>query len=128
MEKEEKYIETAFGRKAPFKVPEGYFDDFTARMMDRLPVADEGLTVVVCDIKPLFWKRYRKVVVTVAASVCIGMVGVGAYLHHEASATGKEHVAGAEVPATSFYSSADALTDYAMLDSNDMYAYMADIK
>ena len=111
MEKEEKYIEATFGRKAPFKVPDGYFDDFTARMMDHLPAADNGQTAVICDIKPSFWRRYRKVVATAAASVCIGLVGLGAYLHHEASATGEKHVAEAEVPVTSSYSSADALAE-----------------
>lgn len=90
-------------------MPDGYFDDFTARMMDHLPAADNGQTAVICDIKPSFWRRYRKVVATAAASVCIGLVGLGAYLHHETSDTGEKHVAEAEVPVTSSYSSADAL-------------------
>lgn len=31
-------------RKSPFKVPEGYFEDFTAQMMSRLPEASDAGT------------------------------------------------------------------------------------
>ena len=37
MLKEEKYLNEVMGRKNPFRVPEGYFDDFADRMMEMLP-------------------------------------------------------------------------------------------
>ena len=32
--KEENYLKQAYGTETPFKVPEGYFDDFATRMME----------------------------------------------------------------------------------------------
>ncbi len=124
MEKEEKYIEATFGRKAPFKVPEGYFDDFASRMMDQLPAHSQ--TAVVCELKPSMWKRCRKAVAVAAASVVMGVMAVGAYMQHGHHAAPDEQLA--STPVQSTYSTMDALTDYTMLDSDDMYAYMADIK
>lgn len=130
MDKVDKHIEATFGRKAPFKVPEGYFDDFTVRMMDQLPGQAVVRQAVVCDLKPSLWKRYRKAIAVAAASVVVGMMGLGTYLHNGKTATDKEQLAGtaSSATATSSYSSADAFADYAMLDTDDMYAYMADIK
>ncbi len=126
MEKEEKYIEATFGRKAPFKVPEGYFDNFASSLMERLPEQGKQPQVQSPFLRPPVWVRWRKVIVVSAASLLVAMLGVGAYLQHEGAASEKERVAHA-APSSS-YSSMDALTDYAMLDSDDMYAYMADVK
>lgn len=125
MEKEEKYIETTFGRKAPFKVPEGYFDDFASRMMEQIPVTYNS-TAVVYELKPSMWKRYRKVIGVAAACIAVAVIGTETYMHHNHNNTPEEQLA--STPTQSTYSTMDALTDYAMLDSDDMYAYMADIK
>ena len=34
---EEKYLEDKYGKKQPFKVPNGYFDSFADNLMDKLP-------------------------------------------------------------------------------------------
>ena len=34
---EEKYIEEKVGKRNPFRVPEGYFDNLTAQIMESLP-------------------------------------------------------------------------------------------
>ncbi len=128
MDKVEKHIEATFGRKAPFKVPDGYFDDFATRMMDQLPGQGATPRAVVCDLKPSLWKRYRKAISVAAASVVVAVTGLGAYMHHETTTSNRAQLAGTTSQATSSYSSADAFADYAMLDSDDMYAYMADIK
>ena len=128
MEKEEKYIEATFGRKAPFKVPEGYFDDLASRLMERLPEQGKAQPVVVCHMRPSAWRRWRKAIAVAAASVAVAMMGVGAYVHHETHASSRAQLAGAASQATSSYSSVDAFADYAMLDTDDIYAYMADIK
>lgn len=128
MEKEEKYIEATFGRKAPFKVPEGYFDDFASRLMDRLPGQGKPQPAVVCHMRPSAWRRWRKAITVAAASVVVAIMGVGAFVHHETRVSSKAQLAGAASQAASSYSSVDAFADYAMLDTDDMYAYMADIK
>ena len=37
MENEEKYIREKAGRENPFRVPEGYFEQLTERVMSQLP-------------------------------------------------------------------------------------------
>ncbi len=130
MDKVDKHIDERFGRKAPFRVPEGYFDDFAARMMSQLPAEGEApQQAVTVAMRPTLWQRWRKAACVAAASVAVAVVGLGAYMHHESASADKAQLAGApQQAATTSYSSADAFADYAMLDADDMYAYMADIK
>ena len=41
MESDERYIESCFGKKAPFTVPEGYFDNLTQNIMNSVEAADK---------------------------------------------------------------------------------------
>lgn len=129
MDKVDKHIDATFGRKAPFRVPESYFDDFAARMMSQLPAEGEAPKAAVVELRPSVWRRWRKAACVAAASVAVAVMGLGTYVHHERVADHKAQLAGAAQQAASqAYSSADAFADYAMLDTDDMYAYMADIK
>ena len=40
--KEEKELFQKIGKENPFKVPEGYFENLTQQVMERLPEKDEG--------------------------------------------------------------------------------------
>lgn len=53
--KEENDLKQAYGTQAPFKVPEGYFDDFATRMMQMLPEQEAK----VIEMKPSGWLRWR---------------------------------------------------------------------
>lgn len=57
MSQEESKILDKVGKDAGFKVPEGYFENFTEQMMAKLPEAK--LTPVV---KPTLWHRMRPLV------------------------------------------------------------------
>ena len=37
MNTEDKFLKTQFGNKRPFKVPDGYFEDFASQILDKLP-------------------------------------------------------------------------------------------
>lgn len=126
--KEEKYIADTFGKKTPFSVPNGYFDDLNSRIMRSVgstrvtsgviaPATDTAMTVSL-------WSHYRKVVIGVAASVCVGVFSLGAYLH--ISDTAKSRQSQVDIAQQSEYSSFDAMVDYSMIDTQDMYAYMTD--
>ena len=47
---EEKYLEDKYGKKQPFKVPNGYFDSFADNLMDKLPEQQPVMT-------PWLWQQ-----------------------------------------------------------------------
>ena len=55
MKTEEAQILARAGKQPGFTVPEGYFDNLTARVMEQLP--DVEITEV--DVKPTLWMRVR---------------------------------------------------------------------
>lgn len=126
MYREDKFITDTFGRKQPFKVPEGYFDDFASRLMESLPEQSEETTARVVALKPSRHKRLRPIVVA-AAGVIAAVFSVGVYLHTEGShSPAPASQATAQTKVSHAYTAVDAMADYTMLDTDDMYAYMAD--
>ena len=115
----EKFLEQRLGRKQPFKVPNGYFEDFATQIMDKLP--EKELQVI--EMKPRGWRRFRPIAYA-AASVCAAIFCVGAYLHSGSSENVAQPVA--NVQKTSAYSAIDEAADYAMMDNVDFYAYVTD--
>lgn len=53
MKEEDKLLEK-FGRKNPFNVPEGYFENFTNELMDKLPEKEN-----VPELKITTWQRIK---------------------------------------------------------------------
>ena len=97
---EEKYISDKLGRRNPFTVPEGYFEQLTTKVMG-----------------PVWWA---------AAAVCALFVSTAAWLVIPGeSQQNQGHVA--EViqqsqPDDAFF---DEAADYMMLDNQDIYACLA---
>lgn len=131
MFKDEKYIEKQFGKANHFNVPNGYFEGFTSKMMDKLS-ADEKLAtripIVSIESNPSFWKRYRRIVGGVAAGLCIAVFSVGAYFHKANGDVDRQQPKQIQVASHQQHgdTSIDAFVDYTMMDTDDMYAYMAD--
>lgn len=126
MNKEEKFIEQKFGRENHFTVPEGYFDDFTSQLMQKLPEdPNQGARIVTMTPSP--WRRYHAAIVA-AASVCAAIFSVGIYFHSAESRPQKASVAASQQVGVrnASYSTVDAMAEYTMLDTEDMYAYIAD--
>lgn len=126
MEREEKFIIQRFGRRTPFRVPEGYFDDFTSQLMQNLPQKGPVPAAKIIPTRLSVWKRFRPVSIA-AASICVAIFGVRVYVqnHHQNSADVQETPMAHASPASS-YSAMDAMADYTMLDMEDMYTYMED--
>lgn len=124
MDQEEKYIEEKFGRRTPFKVPEGYFDSFASQLIQNLPERERAKKAKVVELRPSAWRRYR-VVGVAAACVCAAMLTVGAFLNGGGQQAGADMAAG-QAQVRQSYSSVDAMADYTMMDTEDMYALMAD--
>lgn len=124
MTKEEKFIEDKFGRRHPFRVPDDYFEGFTSKLMANLPdVADEHEARVM----PLHPRRRRRGWGVAALGACAVMAGAIFYLGIGNKPA--DRPAGAEDQArqqAGDYSMVDAMADYAMMDTQDMYDFMAE--
>ena len=128
MEREEKYIAKEFGRRTPFKVPEGYFDNFASQVMQVLP---EKQVPVQAQFVPIKANRryYLRRVAVAAASVCVAIFGAAVILHNDKESMANNQVTSScESYSSSSYTAVDALADYSMLDSEDMYTYLTDSK
>jgi len=120
MRSEEEYIEARFGRKRPFKVPEGYFESIESRIIEQLP---ERRTE---PFRFRVWvhKHYRYAV-AVAASVCIAVFGTVLYVDRN----GSNHELEGDISA--FYEeqndshTMDYVAEYTMMDNDDIYAFVS---
>lgn len=107
----------------PFKVPEGYFDSIAQRVMDNLPAHEVKMIPAEEKTKrnhriPI-WVRYGVAAAVVAAIFTVGM----RFTSHEQQAA---PVAAVTMASYSSDDNIDAMADYIMVDSQDLYAYISD--
>jgi len=113
--KEEKYIEELVGKRNPFVVPEGYFEQLTDQVMQSLPERRPRAKAI--WMRPVFYA---------AASVCALFVCAAVWLAWpQASAPSQGPMAEVvqQEPDDTFF---DEAADYMMLDNQDIYAYLSD--
>ena len=148
MKSDEKYIESRFGKKVPFTVPEGYFDNLAKSIVENVasaPVSDDVKPIVNINTnaKPMsvavnaeqaktvgfnWWHRYR---VRIAAAACVAFVVAGMSSYFALSsidAKGNKNVAihgESTVENSASSSMTDMEIDYTMLDNDDIYSLMA---
>ncbi|MBO4314453.1 MAG: hypothetical protein J5867_00590 [Prevotella sp.] len=118
MEKDIEFLEKTLGKAHPFKVPDGYFEGLTEKVMAQLPTEDAR----VIALRPSRWRVYRPIAIA-AASVAVAIFSVGMYLHSSDTQSSEQFT---QLPSSSSYSAIDQAADYTMLDNEDMYAYLAD--
>ena len=134
METDERNIELRFGKKAPFKVPEGYMDNLTQSIISNVEAANkEAVPAAPASVKSAapavgWWQRYRRYV---AAAACVAFVvgGVSVWQGRHKAETDKAQVATAihnsSYDASAYGSVSDEEINYSMLDNEDMYSLMA---
>ena len=113
MEQEEKILIEQFGRQNPFRVPEGYFDSLTERVMTQLPERKPKSRLV--SLRPWFY-----------AAACFAVVAVLGLTYHFHQTDVTQQVAATEVVAPTVDSYVDEAADYAMLDNVEIYACLAE--
>lgn len=123
---EEKYLEDKYGKKQPFKVPNGYFDSFAENLMDKLPEQQPAMTPHIS-----MWRKWRKLrlTVAVAASVCAVMFSVMTFMHNTKpthSPLASNHTT--KTVTNDSYNTLDVAADYTMLDNDDIYALVSGIQ
>lgn len=112
MENEEKYINDISGRQNPFRVPDGYFDEFTARLMEQIP-KDGG------QAKTLSLRSWLYAAACIAVAVVMGLT-----YYFQQPMEAQPSVASTETNTDNTY--IDEVADYAMIDNAEIYACLAD--
>jgi len=114
--KEEQFLKQHFGTRTGFTVPDGYFEQMQAQIMQQLPESNARV-VKLRPARRAVWRPFAA-----AACACAVIFGVGAYVHRATTAA----PAAALVQTASADAHLQQAADYMMLDSNDIYAYLAD--
>ena len=127
---EEEYLNSRMGKKNPFVVPEGYFEQLTQQVMDKLPQEEEkkkpAKVAVMKQLRPWLYA---------AACICIG-VFIAALAFNNRSEVVAPQTAGQQIAAVAEQAEEDYYTDsyieeeaeYAMIDNQEIYAcLMADM-
>lgn len=117
MESDELYIKKRCGNRQPFSVPSGYFDDFSQRMSERLPVDEHDAATI-----PLW--RHPRVAVAVAVLLCLLVGGAVSYFTMETPQAG-HLITHSVLQEGGADSSIDCVADYTMLDNDDIYALVS---
>ncbi len=117
-------LEQKFGRKLPFKVPEGYFSQFEKQLLENLPELPERNVAQNVSIS-----RYLKPIVSVAACVAVLIVSSFMYFNRSNHNDLRNDVSTAnDYVSSSVYADyvIDEYSDYALLDNDDFYSYVMD--
>lgn len=122
---DEKYLEEHFGKGQSFKVPEHYFEDFSSRLMARLP--EQAATPVIPIREHRSVQRRGQLMAVAAAFAGLIVGGTAVWFSSDETSQSVARTAPVEnVPTESAYGgSFDELADYAMLDNEDIYAYVS---
>ncbi|MBQ7470909.1 MAG: hypothetical protein IJS97_00570 [Prevotella sp.] len=127
MDSEEKYLVERFGRKQPFKVPEGYFEQFNAQLMAQLmaqlPANESNSKAKFANFKVARYSLLRPIAAA-AVGLTLFVSGLTLYLHRSDVAT-TEPKSMARIESSVNNGDFDEVADYTMMDNEDFYAYVA---
>ena len=132
--KEEQEIIKKCGKGNPFKVPEGYFEDFTRNMMAQLPAKEDAKNDEVQtepSITP--WQRIKPLLYL--AAMFIGMiVCVRVVLGEQTAIIGDdmENATASEFASIGFEQMTDeelcTMVEYTMMDNYTLYQYLSEVE
>ena len=101
---EEKHLKEIVGKRNAFRVPDGYFEQLTAEVMQRLPEQQKARTTM---LRPWLYAA--------ACTVAAVLMGVTYYWHQDSAD---------DMMADGNYY--EEVADYAMIDNIDIYACLED--
>lgn len=107
----------------PFSVPEGYFDNLTARIMEQIPETDVTATPT-AELKPKNNRRWIGWTLGVAASIALAVFFVN-LPNLFPSANGNQQTAQVETSDNYDEQYEQEMLEYAMVDNSDIYRYLA---
>lgn len=121
MQKEDIKIRNQFGAENHFQVPEGYFDNLAASVMQHIP--DDQAKII--KMQTPAWRRHIVAISAAAASVAAAVCLV--FVLESNPAHSPSHLAAQHTTMQQDNSNIDAMVNYTMLDNDDMYAYLSGI-
>lgn len=120
------------GKGNPFKVPEGYFEDFASNLMAQLPTKEE-MTVEAELAEPRItpWQRIKPWIYLAAmfigTIVCVRVV-LGE--HPNGAANNVSHITASDFSLSDFEQMSDeelaSVVEYTMMDNYTLYQYLSD--
>ena len=132
--KEEQEIIKKCGKGNPFKVPEGYFEDFTRNMMAQLPAKEDAKNdEVQTEPRITPWQRIKPLLYL--AAMFIGMiVCVRVVLGEQTAIIGDdmENATASEFASIGFEQMTDeelcTMVEYTMMDNYTLYQYLSEVE
>jgi len=130
MMNEEDYLNRKLGRNNPFTVPEGYFEQLTDQIMAKLPEKETRLDETIGESKPQKTATIRRLRpwLYAAACLCVGVFIAAIAFNNDNEKVRKQmQMATAEQESVESYYSDNYIeeeADYAMVDNQDIYAYL----
>lgn len=108
------------GKENPFRVPQGYFDDFATKLMAQLPEKEEKVIKLVP--KHNRWHTLRPMLY-IAACICAAIFSVTLVMKHNSHEQNNGvNTARMEIQQNSSNDYVDEAVDYAMIDNHEIYA------
>ena len=117
--KEEDKIQKKIGTENPFRVPEGYFENLTSEVMNRLPEKEKLIAV---QTEPTMWQKVRPWLYMTAMFIGAALIIRVASSNHAPAAS--DCMAADETEVEMEY--IDMAVDNTMLDDYSLYVYLAD--
>lgn len=120
--KEEDILLKKLGKEDSFKVPDGYFENLTSEVMNKLPEKEK----VVFKEEPVStWTRLKPLLYMVAMFVGAALIIRGASSDHKPAAVDEVAVTEVDTEVVSD-EMLDVALDRAMLDDYSLYVYLSD--
>lgn len=122
------HLQTQYGNKRPFTVPDGYFSDLSTRVMEQLSAVEQKETTHPTTVQRVAFRYLRPLA---AAAVTVGIVLVGFLSYHafegqhdESALAGHNGTKASTALSANSEDGFDQAADYFMIDESDMYAYI----
>ena len=122
MQKEDIKIRNQFGAENHFQVPEGYFDNLAASVMQHIP--DDQAKIV--KMQTPAWRRHIVAISAAAASVAAAVCLV--FVLESNPPHSPSHLAAQHTTMQQDNSNIDAMVNYTMLDNDDIYVLVSEIQ
>ena len=131
---DELYLKQTVGNRNPFRVPEGYFEQLTERVMQQLPAREQPIGQPLTHTSAPKAKKVqmRPWLYAAACSVLALAMGVSYYFLQSQSTSTDAAPMAAVAPAVSVTNEAsdnsyfEDAADYVMLDNTEIYAYLSE--
>ena len=117
MMNEEVYLNERMGKKNPFTVPEGYFEQLKAQVMDRLPEKKPTKVAVMKRLRPWLYA---------AACTCVGVFIAAIAFNRQAEEMPGQQQTANNAQENYYYSDSyiQQAADYAMIETEEIYSYL----